>query len=182
MAKDTKSATTVLLENLAAVSVKVDNLSEKLEQEMRMLRNEMAKLQASNESTMASIAAGRKPTAPRSSTAKTTSPQGNKTYSTFPTFFKDMYRKDEYRERYREFLDEEQLAELDAEVSKSKKTGEALRDNESTAFLKMFVTKKKDGDKDVEKQKAVMEGRIKADLKAYKDENDQTKSTAGAKE
>lgn len=182
MSKEGKTATVVLTENLAVVSTKIDNLNEKLETEMRMLRNEIALLKTNNEAIMAAISAGRKPAAPRSSSAKTTSPQGNKTYANQSTFFKDKYLDDEYRERYREFLDDDERTELDNEVGKSKKTGAALRAVEATAFYKMFVTKNKDGDAAVEKAKGVMEGRIKADFTAYKAENTQTKSTAGTKE
>jgi len=181
---DAKKATSVITENLATITVKIDNLNEKLETEMRMLRNEMAELKSSNASLLAAIADGKKkPSAPRSTASKTvTSPQGNKTYSNVTTFFKDMYLKDEYRDRYREFLDDDDRTELDNEVSKAKKKGDALRQHEAGVFYKKFVTKDKDGDEAVEKAKGVMEGRIKADFKAFKDENTQTKSTAGTKE
>jgi hypothetical protein len=185
--KGTAGAQAVQLIN--SLTVTVNELKAFIENEAA--QNKIRHTQHSNsfnelEAKIAALAAGKKTTtraAPgtkKAGDAASGSPQGPKKY-TSPMY----YLKNEYgdnKDKFREYLDEDAIADIDAHMTKSTKKGVARDKYEAGYIWTNYVKKVKEDDADVEKVKLVIRNAVAADLKAFNAETEGGTSTAGEKE
>lgn len=178
MSDNEKSGAKVLAKNQANMIEKIKSLEDQLSEQSKKLDEllldlrEISKSMLKNHNDLdAKITAGRKTATRTTKTTKTTgSPQGKKTYSTVLAFFKDKYLDDDSRTKFRGYLEEHMLTDIDEHMSKSKKTDDSFKKEEATYYWSNYAKKTKDGDEDHEKFKAKVNAKIKSDFEEYKKE------------